>query len=345
MRKQIHLALAITMVLSCPLGGKATSPLDGGIQEYNKGHYREAIGLLGAAEKTEFNNPVLHYYLAISLAKLNEKESAIQQYKMALDLDPPEQLAAYCHAALSAYGVEKAAPTSPVFSPRSNATSPAVPETISPRRVVSIIGVFCHCPLCYRLQKIVAEMQREFHGNLIVTEIDKDDKDRHSQELIQQYNRGCPTLVILDEGGQTIQFADGATSEATIERAIQQGLRSGSNQDNRQYVNPAIMEEAQTKVREQETLLQIEIQKVNDDTNHQIADLKQANKQYENRVAEPFTGGYNQFQQLEDDMQAQIAQIKQDGQDRIDKLKKVFDAKKKALLDDAQRRTDGQPVR
>lgn len=80
------------------------------IREYNRGNYPIAIGLFGQAESTEFNNPVLHYYLANALAKTNQKADAIKEYKVALAMAPQGQMAVYCRQGLSALGVQSEEP-------------------------------------------------------------------------------------------------------------------------------------------------------------------------------------------------------------------------------------------
>jgi len=74
--------------------------LEDGIKQYNAGNYSEAIGLLGAAEHTEFNDAILHYYMAAALVRTNQKEEAIREYNIALSLQPKGQLADYCRRAL-----------------------------------------------------------------------------------------------------------------------------------------------------------------------------------------------------------------------------------------------------
>lgn len=87
--------------------------LDKAIAAYNAGNYNEAMGLLGEAESRDFNDPVLHYYLANTLSHLDSKDEAIKEYKIALAMQPDGQMAAYCHDALRALGVEATAMSPP----------------------------------------------------------------------------------------------------------------------------------------------------------------------------------------------------------------------------------------
>jgi tetratricopeptide (TPR) repeat protein len=96
--------LLLSLCLSPAIG--ASEFLDKAIAAYNAGKYSEAMGLLGEAESRDFNDPVLHYYLANTLSHLDAKEEAIKEYKIALAMEPEGQIAQYCHDALRALGAE-----------------------------------------------------------------------------------------------------------------------------------------------------------------------------------------------------------------------------------------------
>jgi tetratricopeptide (TPR) repeat protein len=87
--------------------------LQEGIKLYNAGKYMHAAGSLGAAMSSEFSNPVLHYYLANSFARLKQNEAAIREYRIAYALDPNSKLAEYCKTALFAYGVDELTASKP----------------------------------------------------------------------------------------------------------------------------------------------------------------------------------------------------------------------------------------
>lgn len=89
-----------------------------GISKYNAGEYSDAVGLLGAAENSEYNNAILHYYMADALLHLNQKETAIREYKIAMALEPQGKMAQYCESALRSLGalpvvIERAGRTAP----------------------------------------------------------------------------------------------------------------------------------------------------------------------------------------------------------------------------------------
>ncbi len=123
------------------------------ISEYNRGNYPNAIGLFGQAESTEFNNPILHYYLANALAKTNQKADAIKEYKVALAMAPQGQMAAYCRQGLVALG-EKGDDTGAAKKPKTGTGPLAFTYTFDARGIpTDIEGKFAPDG-SYRLHKM-----------------------------------------------------------------------------------------------------------------------------------------------------------------------------------------------
>jgi hypothetical protein len=96
--------------LAC-LGAEAADAGNGGflkqgMAEYNAGDYANASGHLGAALNTEFNNPVLHYYLASCYVHLNQKEAAVREFRIAFALQPDGDAGKLSKLALKYYGVD-----------------------------------------------------------------------------------------------------------------------------------------------------------------------------------------------------------------------------------------------
>ena len=77
-----------------------------GIQAYTAADYNKAAGLFGEAESSEFNNPVLHYYLANTLIHLKDRDGAIREYRIAYALEPDGDVGRQCHLALSVFGAD-----------------------------------------------------------------------------------------------------------------------------------------------------------------------------------------------------------------------------------------------
>ncbi len=71
-----------------------------GVAAYNSGRYREAIGLLGTALSSDFNNAVLHYYMANSFVHLKQPESAVREFRIAYALEPNKDVGKFSRQAL-----------------------------------------------------------------------------------------------------------------------------------------------------------------------------------------------------------------------------------------------------
>lgn len=71
-----------------------------GVAAYNAGRYREAVGLLGTALSSDFNNAVLHYYMANSFVHMKQPESAIREFRIAYALEPSKEVGKFSKQAL-----------------------------------------------------------------------------------------------------------------------------------------------------------------------------------------------------------------------------------------------------
>jgi len=75
-----------------------------GIAEYNSGDFGNAAGHLGAALSTDFNNPVLHYYLGNTYVRLKQRDGAIREFRIAYALQPDAKVGQYSKDALALLG-------------------------------------------------------------------------------------------------------------------------------------------------------------------------------------------------------------------------------------------------
>lgn len=99
-------AFAAASLIASPGATAKDDLLHKGIQEYHARDYRNAAGHLGAALTTDFNNPVLHYYLANSYVNLNETKGAIREFRIAYALDPEGEVGKFSKQALAYLGAE-----------------------------------------------------------------------------------------------------------------------------------------------------------------------------------------------------------------------------------------------
>ncbi|MCA9803945.1 MAG: hypothetical protein KC777_18370 [Cyanobacteria bacterium HKST-UBA02] len=101
---------------ACGARAEEEDYLKSGIKLYNQGNYQEAIGHLGLARAKEFNNAVLHYYMANAFSQMGKKGDAVREFRIAYALDPESEVGKFSKQALQALGAEKEeeeAPPSP----------------------------------------------------------------------------------------------------------------------------------------------------------------------------------------------------------------------------------------
>ncbi|MGD9684953.1 MAG: hypothetical protein AB7W16_27620 [Candidatus Obscuribacterales bacterium] len=101
---------------ACSARAEEEDYLKSGIKLYNQGNYQEAIGHLGLARAKEFNNAVLHYYMANAFSQMGKKLDAVREFRIAYALDPESEVGKFSKQALQALGAEKEeeeAPPSP----------------------------------------------------------------------------------------------------------------------------------------------------------------------------------------------------------------------------------------
>lgn len=101
------LALALTIHLTTNAAFALSPALKQGMEEYNQGEYKAAEGHLGQALASDFDNAVLHYYLANTYVHLNKKQDAIKEFRIAYALEPTKEVGKLSKVALGYLGVEE----------------------------------------------------------------------------------------------------------------------------------------------------------------------------------------------------------------------------------------------
>ncbi|MBA3992927.1 MAG: hypothetical protein C0469_05310 [Cyanobacteria bacterium DS2.3.42] len=107
--KKILLALSASMFFAVYCSNSALSAnkhLLQGIQDYRDGDFTTAAGNLGAAMSTEFNNPMLHYYMGNCCVHLKQMETAVREFRIAYALDPAGQVGKFAKQALDYLDVD-----------------------------------------------------------------------------------------------------------------------------------------------------------------------------------------------------------------------------------------------
>jgi tetratricopeptide (TPR) repeat protein len=118
------LGIIVAGVFAC--AARAESPfLKQGIEDYNAGDYQSAISHFGAALASDFNNAVLHYYMASSFVHMKLKDDAIREFRIAYALQPDAEVGKFSKQALGYLGVE-------TDSPKPDKPAPPPPHIVTP---------------------------------------------------------------------------------------------------------------------------------------------------------------------------------------------------------------------
>ena len=189
------LIFCLTVQISLPATFGDSQFLQNAIIQYNAGQYQEAIGLLGEAESTEFNNPILHYYKANAFTKAGIPAEAIKEYKMTLMLQPDEKIAAYCHEALQSLNEEPHKRTS--GKQRNFVPLPEVADHLP-----EVVALLSDSNVSQRLRTELAVLKTEYGSQIIFVSADKDAPDKQSQALIDRYHvLSYPSVLFFDAQG------------------------------------------------------------------------------------------------------------------------------------------------
>jgi tetratricopeptide (TPR) repeat protein len=314
---KLSLAVVTLAFLLSPAPAGANDYLDKGIKEYNAGNYYEAIGLLGEAEPTDFNNAVLHYYLANAYAKTSQKDDAIKEYKIALALEPQGQLASYCERALRVlHGVAPASVGGktlkyPSGNPMLSTTGAVLPDKQMPR----IICILCGCPLCHRLESILHELEAKYGDRIAFTRSMKNALDPEIKQIVQDYSaEGCPSVLLFDTQGKLVKKIDGMVAEADLRRdtealaasAGKPRFASGGDERLAQQAD-SIMKDAQARVSDDRRRVDEEIKMLQNEETFMIQDLTSARRSFRTE---------------------EINEVREDIRKKIDYLNKDYDRRK-----------------
>ncbi len=77
-----------------------------GITLFKAGSYKDAIGEFGMALSTDFDNAILHYYLANTWVNLKQREAAIREFRIAYALTPKKDAGILSKQALAYMGAD-----------------------------------------------------------------------------------------------------------------------------------------------------------------------------------------------------------------------------------------------
>jgi tetratricopeptide (TPR) repeat protein len=84
----------------------ANPHLKQGIELYKTGNYRESMTEFSMALNSEFDNAILHYYMANALIGMKQRDSAIREFRIAYALAPKKEAGTLSRLALSYMGAD-----------------------------------------------------------------------------------------------------------------------------------------------------------------------------------------------------------------------------------------------
>lgn len=223
--------LVLTFTTGCELAFVSSVSADEdffqrGVAAYNKGNYSEALGLFGAAQPQNSENPVYHYYLGNCYVKQNLKKDAIREYKLARDLQPNSQISRYCETALQsleasvAAGVPggttgSSAKVGTVGSANTNSVAGNAPW--HPPQVIIFTGD--DCPLCDKAEITAMQTLGRYINRLTIVRIDRNATDPKTEELVRKYKvTTIPTIDLVDKDGKLYrEYAENINPEYLVE--------------------------------------------------------------------------------------------------------------------------------
>jgi len=210
----------------CPATLASSPALDKAIASYDAGKYTEAISLLDQAKATDFRDPVLHYYLANALLKVGAKAKAVDEYRLAQDLEPGGKIAQYCEAALRSLLPAPSKTTTAVLttakkSKESEAEAQANAEAEAAKKIrsqkPSVFVYLCGCPLCHRVEVMITDLHAKLGDQVTFKRTVKGATNASTEQLMKNYQVStCPTVLLFDGQGKMVCQYSGVIEETKV---------------------------------------------------------------------------------------------------------------------------------
>jgi hypothetical protein len=300
--------------------------LEKAIEAFNQKRYNDAIGLLGEAKSTEFDDPTLHYYLATALLRTNQKADAIREYKIAYDLAPAGQLKTYCETSLRLLGALPALNAKTVATDAKTSSDKPEDKLIKPSQRPQVVSVL---PAAgdHRIDMILTDLRTKVGDQVIFIRTVQGDNDPKTADLVKQINvEKTPTIVIIDSTGAISKKFEGFISEADIWRDVQEVAKTSPRTELSQSSNSmrqAIVDEVNSRIAHDQIRLDSEIRRVQETMRQDIADMSRRGRY----------GGYSAYDvaQVEADANAKIKALKDDFEKRESEYNNAANLKIQAL--------------
>jgi thioredoxin 1 len=195
------------------------------VDEYNKGHYSQALASFKQIVKTHPNSVFCHYYMGLCYQRLNQIALARQEYNWVVQNSLDTSMKPYAQRALgqlSQYQSKRnysGGNTSDV-SAKTNVS----PVSYSGGRPKILEFSATWCGPCKKFAPIFDTVKSSYQSRADFQSIDIDD-ERH-KELVNKYSvTSVPTIVFLNGQGKVMDIHHGTMSEAGFTGRIDQLLQ------------------------------------------------------------------------------------------------------------------------
>ncbi|PZM85393.1 MAG: hypothetical protein DKT66_04200 [Candidatus Melainabacteria bacterium] len=213
--------LTAGLVFLAPPSAISSELLNKGIAAYTAGDYVQAVKLLQEAKRRDFENANLHYYMASAFVRLKRNQEAIQEYKLALDLNPDGKLAEYCRGALN---ILVPTPVKPIDSKEKIAAPPKIekgrqPGLQQPNSQQPIIYAYLDgSPASDRAIPILSDLHTKYGDKINFI---RSYKGGTSTALMSKYSvTDFPAVFLFDGQGKMIRKFDKMFSEELLRKDV-----------------------------------------------------------------------------------------------------------------------------
>ena len=102
----------------------------------------------------------------------------------------------------------------------SNSTTAKTTETGKPQ-VVKFTSAMCLD--CQTMNKVFKEIFPKYNGNIVLSEIQVQDRNSFSDEQLKKYNVTLvPTIILINSNGQQVRRIEGAVSKEQMDKYLQE---------------------------------------------------------------------------------------------------------------------------
>lgn len=197
-------------ICSTVLGASAKETTDQAVATFKAGNYNKAQSMFLTALKTNPQDTAAHYYLALCYQKLNQRNSAVTEYKWIQKNSKDSTYLSYAAKGLAGIGqTYTAAKTSTIKSGKHP-------------QVIDFSAVWCGP--CKKFAPTFDRVAQTYRGRVDFIHADIDDP--RNKSLVQQYQiEVVPTIVFLTGSGTKSYLNQGVLSEANLVQQTEKLLK------------------------------------------------------------------------------------------------------------------------